>query len=283
MPPRTPPATARMRRLAFELRQLRKAAELTRDDVFEQTGINRATLYRIETSRGRPQARTLKALMELYTVEPGKRAELAALLKEAGQRSWLLTFPVDLPEIYTAYIGFEDEAREIWNYESLFIPGLLQIEGYARSVIRGTLPEATTQEVEERVQARMQRQSVLSKTDPLRLWAIIDEAALHRQVGGAATMLEQVLHLRDSAQQPNITLQVIPFSAGAHTGMSGSFVVMQFADPVAPDIVYLDSTGGDLFLEEETDIRRHRLSFEHLRAVALSPDASTRLITRLAD
>ncbi len=274
--------TVRLRRLAAELRTLRASAGLTRDEVVERTGINVATLYRIEHARVRPQTRTLRTLLDLYGAEREHQDELVALLRDARQRGWLHAYQSELPEQYTTYIGFEGEARSVWNYESLYIPGLLQTEDYARAVIGAGLPGARREDIEPRVEVRMQRQDVLRNDNPLELWGIVDEAALQRQVGGPAVMQAQLGHLLEAAKLPNITFQVIPFSVGAHAGMPGSFVFMQFTEATIPDVIYLDSMAGDLFLEAEADVRRYRLAFEHLRAVAVSPDASKSLVAALA-
>ena len=278
-----PAPTVRLRRLASELRQLRSAADLTREVVSERTGINEATLYRIETARTRPQARTLTALLDAYKVVEPKRSELITLLKEAAHRGWLHTFTSDLPERYAAYIEFEAEACEVLNYECLFIPGLLQTERYARAAISGALPECTHEEIERRVNARMRRQPALTKDRPLKLWAIVDEAALRRVVGGHEVLREQLEHLVTITELPNVHLQVIPFEAGSHPGMIGSFVVMNFAEETGPNLIYIDSQAGDLFLEEESDIARYNLVFTHLRAGALSPSASASLIAAAAE
>lgn len=270
--------TVRLRRLAAELRQLRKIAELTREQVNEQTGINVATLYRIETARVRPQARTLTSLLDAYRVAEPKRSELRTLLKQSATRGWLHTFASDLPERYASYIEFESEAREVLNYECLFIPGLLQTERYARAAISGAFPESSADEIESRVDARMQRQSALAKDRPLKLWAIVDEATIRRIVGGREVMREQLEHLLAVTEQPNVHLQVIPFTAGSHPGMTGSFVVMNFAEEIGPDVVYLESQAGEIFLEEDADIARYSLIGTHLRAVALSPSTSASLI-----
>ncbi|MFE9874364.1 helix-turn-helix domain-containing protein [Micromonospora sp. NPDC005686] len=276
---RRQPPTVRLRRLAAELRSLRTAAGLTRDEVSEQTGINPATLYRIETAKVRPQRRTLMAMLDKYGVtDEDKRSELIALSRQAAQLGWLQAYESELPELYTTYISFEAEARSVRNYESLFVPGLLQTENYARAVIRGVLPLATDADVQARVEARMQRQESLRKTEPLRLWAILDEAVLHRLTGGPAVMAQQLDALVTAAGQPHVTLQVIPFTTGAHAGMPGSFVVMDFPDPADPALVYVDSMAGDLFLEREADVRRYTSTFEHLRATALDPTSSIKLI-----
>jgi transcriptional regulator with XRE-family HTH domain len=274
--------TVRLRRLAAELRSLRASSGLTRDEVVERTGINVATMYRIEHARVRPQTRTLRTLLDLYGVEKEQQAELVALLRDARERGWLHAYQSELPEQYTTYIGFEGEAESAWDYESLFIPGLLQTEDYARAVISGALPFASRDEVERRVEVRIERQEVLRNDNPLKLWTIADEAALRRQVGGQATMRAQFRHLLEISDLPHVTFQVIPFDAGAHPGMPGSFIALQFAEEAIPDVIYVESMAGELFLEQESDVRRYKLVFEHLRAVSASPDTSRSMLETLA-
>lgn len=274
--------TVRLRRLAAELRRLRGAADMSREVASAQTGINYATLYRIETARARPQMRTLATLLTLYGVATEQRDYLTILCREAAEQGWLRPYHSDLPEEYTAYISFEAEAAGVRNYESLFIPGLLQTEEYARAVIRGGLPMASQQEVEDRVQARIERQQVLIKDNPLKLWAIVDEAALRRLAGGKRVMRVQLQRLVEAVAEPHITLQIIPFSSGAHAGMPGAFVLIDFSDPMDTDLIYIDSMAGDLFLESDADIKRYTSIFDNLRAVALSPDDSATTIAELA-
>lgn len=278
MPGKRQLPTVRLRRLAGELRRLRAAADLTREEVADRTGINEATLYRLETGRARPQQRTLLSLLEAYSVPEAQREEIVALSKGADGQGWLRPYHSELSEQYSAYISFEAEAKAVRNYESSFIPGLLQTEDYARAVIRGVLPQATSRDVEQRVQARMERQAVLEKSELLQLWAIVDEAALHRVVGGDKVMREQLEHLQAMASEPQVTLQVIPFRAGAHPGMPGSFVLMSFPDAADPEIVYTDSMAGEVFLEAEADVSRYGLIFDNLRAIAMSPADSRLLI-----
>ncbi len=282
MPPRRPTPTLRLRRLAAELRRLRADAGLTREDVTERTGINEATLYRIETAKARPQARTLTALLGLYGASDEQRAELAALSRQSAEQSWLQSFPSELPEPYPTYISFESEARSLLNYESSFVPGLLQTEDYARAALQRGSPTATSDEIQRLVEARMGRQAVLTRNPPLRLWAIVDEAALHRPVGGRDAMRAQLDRLAEAQELPHVTLQALPYDVGAHPGMAGSFVILQFAEAVAGDVVYLESMAGDLFLESDPDVARFAVIFEHLRALALPPDASVQLISGVA-
>jgi transcriptional regulator with XRE-family HTH domain len=275
---RAKPPTVRLRRLAAELRRLRAQSELSREQVEEQTGVNEGTLYRIETARARPQRRTLVALLDLYQVGDPLRTDLLDIARRADGQGWLRPYHSELPEEYAAYISFEAEARSVRNYESLFIPGLLQTEDYARAVITGTLPMASQTEVQQRVQARMERQELLQPGHTLQLWAIVDEAAIRRMAGNPETMHAQLAHLLQAADQPNVTLQVIPFDVGAHPGMPGSFVYMEFGEPGDPELVYVDTLAGDLFLEAEPDLRRYAAMFDHLRALALSPAQTAAMI-----
>ncbi|UQU68393.1 helix-turn-helix domain-containing protein [Couchioplanes caeruleus] len=283
MAARRQPPTARLRRLAAELKRLRAASEHTRESVEAKTGINTATLYRIETARVRPQKRTLLALLDLYGVkEPAERDKLADLTRDSTQLDWLQLYEPELPEGYQTYISFEAEASRLQNYESLYVPGLLQTEAYARAVIRGVLPTETDEGVGQRVEVRMRRQGILAKQDPVTLWAVVDEAALRRVVGGVDVMKEQLDHLVTQAKLPTITLQVLPYNAGAHPGMAGSFLVMEFPDE-DPALVYAESAGGGLFLESNADVARYRATFQHLVAQALSPAETMRFIKAAAD
>lgn len=261
---------------------MRADAGLTREDVSERTGINEATLYRLETAKARPQTRTLVSLLDLYRAADDQRAELLALARRSNDQHWLQSFPTGLPEPYPTYISFEAEARSLLNYECLFIPGLLQTEDYAHAALSRGNPTAAKADVQRLVEARMSRQAVLTREPPLRLWAIVDEASLHRVVGGPAVMRAQLEHLGQAAEFPHVTLQAIPYDVGGHPGMAGSFVILQFGEPIASDVVYIESMAGDLFLENETDVERFTAVFEHLRALALPPEASASLVARIA-
>jgi transcriptional regulator with XRE-family HTH domain len=286
MPPRRQAApTLRLRRLSSELRRLRSEAGLTREDVTERTDINTATLYRLERAQARPQRRTLNALLDLYGVhDQDRRAELLDLARQAGEQTWLESFPTELPEGFTTYILFESEARTVLNYETAFLPGLLQTGDYVRALYRGAAPTATKEEIQRLVEARIARQAVLTRDTPPRLWAIVDEAALRRPVGGPDVMAKQLEHLAETADEmPHVTFQVIPYDVGAHPGMMATFAILQFGgDPPSNDVIYIESGSGDLFLESEADVVRFTAIFEHLRAMALSPEQSTRLARRIA-
>ncbi|GAA3879776.1 helix-turn-helix transcriptional regulator [Saccharothrix violaceirubra] len=274
--------TVRLRRLATQLRRLREGADLTREEVAERTNINAATLYRIETAKSRPQTRTLLTLLDLYDTPADEQERLKTLSKESVKPGWIRPWHESLAEEYTTYISFEDEAQGMRNYSGLFMPGLLQTEDYARAVIGGVLHSATTEQIEDRVRTRMERRAVLTKERPLHLWAVIDEAALRREIGGREVMHAQLEHLRQTAMVATVKIQIIPFSSGSHPGMPGQFVVMEFEDPMDADLIYVDGQAGETLLESETDIKRFRSDFDHLVAVAMSPNDSSAFIAEIA-
>jgi hypothetical protein len=222
------------------------------------------------------------ALLALYGVTEPARGELLTLSRQSSEQSWLQSFPSELPDAYTHYITFEGEARSLLNYESLFIPGLLQTEDYARAALHRGNPTAAREEIQLLVSARLSRQAVLTRDPPLRLWTIMDEAALHRPVGGRDVMRAQLKQLTERAELPHVTLQVLPYDVGGHPGMAGAFAILRFGEPSASDVVYIESQAGDLFLESEIDILRFTSVFEHLRAQAMPPEVSVSFIRHMA-
>lgn len=282
-PPRL--AGIHLRRLAAELLDLRERAGLNRQQVHEATKINEATLYRIEEAQTRPQQRTLLALMDLYQADHAKRELLTRLLKDSARRGLLLPYHADLAEPYNVYIGLENEATELRAFEPLVVPGLLQTEDYARALITEIAPHTRPEALDSTVRSRLDRQQRLTGDDALTLWAIIDEPTLHRVVGSPEITRTQLRRLVDAASAPNVTLQVIPFSSGGHPGMRGSFTLMHFAGAEAdgPEVVYCDTTAGQIFVEDRAEIRGYADQFARLAAVAFSPAESARLVAGLAE
>jgi transcriptional regulator with XRE-family HTH domain len=269
-----------MRRLASELRRLRAAAGMSREDVASKTDINVVTLYRLETAKGRPQRRTMTTLLDIYDVQGEQRTELMTLLRAAGEKGWLQPYFSSIPEEYSLYIQLESEAESVRNYESLLVPGLLQTPGYARASTGGLTPGATVELVDLQAQIRSSRQALLTRSNPLTLWAIVDEAVLRRVVGGPEVMREQYEYVLTMTQLPNVTFQVVPFGAGSHPGMLGAFSLLDFLPP-DPTVVCLETMAGSLFQETELEVAAGTLRYDHLRAMALSPAESTRMVTDL--
>jgi transcriptional regulator with XRE-family HTH domain len=274
--------TLRGRRLALELLHRRESTGMTREEVARQLEWSTSTLFRIETGRSRPQPGNVRVLLELYGVTGPERDGLIQLARDARQPGWWHSFRDVLPNPYEVYIGLEAGAASIRNFEPLLVPGLLQTEAYTRELSRNGPLELDRDEVERRVEVRMARQKILTRGDRPRLWAVIDEAVIHRQVGGPAVMRGQLRHLVESAEQGKTTLQVVPYSAGAHAGTTGPFVVLNFPEPTDPAVVYVETLAGDIYLEERSDVNRYTLAFERLLAAALHPDESVRLIEQAA-
>jgi transcriptional regulator with XRE-family HTH domain len=275
--------TLRGRRLAQELVRYRTAAGMSREEVAERLSWAASTLFRIETGRTKPQPRSVRELLDLYGVGEEEKSGLVQLAREARQPGWWHSFRDVLPNPYEVYIGLEAGAASIRTFEPLMIPGQLQTADYARAMIRGGPQELDVEEIERRVEVRMARQSVLVEPDRPRLWAVIDEAVIRRVVGGPDVMRGQLRHLIQSAEQGKTTIQVIPFSAGAHAGTTGPFVILGFPEPSDPDVVYLETIPEGLYLDDRQDVARFILAFERLLAAALHPDRSIDLIQEAAD
>ncbi|HEX5114966.1 MAG TPA: helix-turn-helix transcriptional regulator [Pseudonocardiaceae bacterium] len=273
---RTYSPTVRRRRLAAELRRLRDQAQLTIDDVAEKLKCSASKISRIETGHNGVSPRDARELLRLYGL-PGDQVEaLVQLAREARKKGWWHSYQ----EAFTgAFVGLEAEASSLRAYQALLVPGLLQTEDYTRAVIRAARPDATVAQVETRVQARLARQQLLTEADPPQFWAVIDEAVLCRPVGGPRVMREQLRWLADRAALPHVTIQVLPFSAGAHAGMEGPFLILGFPEQADPDVVYVDNTTAGIYLEDPAEILRYTLMFDHLRAAALGPDDSLTRIT----
>src|ERR1017187_7332910 len=270
--------TLRGRRLAMELQRRREATGMSREEVARQLEWSTSTLFRIETGRSRPQPGNVRELLELYGVTGPERDGLIQLARDARQPGWWHSFRDVLPNPYEVYIGLETGAISIRNFEPLLIPGLLQTADYARAMIRGGARELDRDEIERRVEVRLSRQQVLVTEDRPRLWAVIDEAVIRRVVGSPAIMAAQLHQLAEAAEHGKTTLQVVPFSAGAHAGTSGPFVILGLPEPAEPDLVYVETLAGDIYLEEPADVDRYTLAFDRLRAAALHPDDSIALV-----
>jgi hypothetical protein len=173
-----------------------------------------------------------------------------------------------LPNPYEFYIGLEAGAASIRNFEPIVVPGLLQTADYARETFRNGPIELDPDEVERLIEVRQARQEVLARDDRPRLWAVIDEAVIHRVVGGVGVMRGQLRHLAESAQQGKTTVQVMPYRAGAHTGAIGAFVILDFPEATDPAVVYVETLAGDIYLEERSDVNRYTLAFDRLRAAS---------------
>ncbi|MFF0526561.1 helix-turn-helix domain-containing protein [Actinomadura nitritigenes] len=272
--PRYSPSVRR-RRLSRELRNLREAQGLTADEVTRRLEWSQGKLSSMETNKWRrPNPRDIRDLCELYSADEATQEALMAMARESRKRGWWEEGYGDV--LGSGYIGFEQEARVYEGYQPLVIPGLLQTPAYIRALARADLAR-DTDAIERMVEMRATRQRILTHADPLRMWAVIDEAALSRPFGTTAERREQLQRLADTDAMENVTVQVLPFSAGLHAGMACGFVILSYKDD--PSIVHIETGGGNaLFLERPEDLERHSVRFQHLQATALGPDESVRFI-----
>ena len=265
----------RRRRLGLELRALRDAAGLTGEDAVRALTWSNSKLSRMELGRNPPSPTDLGKLLDLYGVEDqGRREELALLLREAKRKGWWQIYS-DVP--YSTLIGLEAEAVQMLTYEQV-VPGLFQTEAYARAIIKDTIPTVDAETLDQRVEARVTRQAILTKESPLQVRAVLDEAALRRLVGGPEVMRKQMARLLELADLPNIIMQVIPFAVGAHPGtMMGAFTILGFEHPADPGVVYVEGN-SDPYPDREGDLERYTVAFDHLRAAALNVSQTSALL-----
>jgi transcriptional regulator with XRE-family HTH domain len=275
--------TARRRRLGIELRRLREAAEMRGEHVAGRLGWSVTKVSRIETGKVTVHHGDVRDLLDLYGISDEQlRDALITLARESKQKGWWHVYGDVLARTFEIYVGLESAASAIRMYQPQLIPGVLQNEDYARAVIRSIQIADTPMEIERRVELRMARQEQFYASKTPKLWLILDEAVLHREVGGRKTMQAQLRRLADTADDPRITIQILEASVGSHVGMSGRFVILEFPDYSELDLVYIELMNDDLYLEREADVRSYSVAFDHLRAKALDPDASIELIAQVA-
>ncbi len=219
------------------------------------------------------------ALAAFYGLPPEERDQLKALARDAKKKGWWQSYDDTMPEWFDTYVGMEAEASSVFTYESEFIPGLLQIEDYARATTRATKLDAVDDEVERKVDVRMKRRERVSGEDRLEYWAVMSEATLLRPIGGPDVLHAQLGHLLDLAEHPNVTLQVMPFEAGGHPA-TGPFVLLGYAEQWHPDVVYLETQAGAQWVEEASQVGTFTRVAQHLRAHAPDPNDSKQIIRK---
>jgi transcriptional regulator with XRE-family HTH domain len=273
--------TVRRRRLGTELRRLREQKGMTAEEVATRLLVSQSKISRLENGRRSISQRDVRDLCGVYGVEDQRVVEsLMNMARESRQQGWWHAFG-DVP--YSVYIGLETEADSLRVYDSLVVPGLLQTRRYAQAVIEGMLPESTPDQIERRIEIRLRRQERITDPDtPLRFWVVMDESALRRVVGSRDIMREQLEYLAQMSTFSHVTVQLLPYDAGAHPGMMGNFSVLEFADTSDSSVVYIEGVTSDLYLEKPTDVHGYSVMYEHLRAQALSAEASRQFIADVA-
>ncbi|WP_083918024.1 helix-turn-helix domain-containing protein [Nocardiopsis xinjiangensis] len=273
--------TVRRRRLARELRRLRETHGLKLSTAAKQAQVPLSTLSNIENAEARRiKVRDIDALADLYKASVDARTALHELSRESKEQGWWSNYK----DVFggNALPDFEVEASMIRSYECMVIPGLLQTPEYSEAVFLGGGAYSEL-EVGRHVDARIQRQHILNRHKPPHLWAVIDEAALRRELDDPSIMRDQLQHLANMATRHNIDLQVLPFSAGMHAGMSGSFALLDFPGGIDPGIVYTETATDSLFVQEPEPVQRFVTIFSHLNAAALRTSHTIRFLQSILE
>ncbi|MFF8290340.1 helix-turn-helix domain-containing protein [Streptomyces sp. NPDC016309] len=277
MPSRT---TTRRRQLGVTMRKLRARAGMTLEDAGRLVGVSKATVSRYETQAGPVKWPIVDALCREYGANEAERHAVVSLAKDAKQQGWWSSFADSIPETMNLLLTLEDEAVREDHFACVYVPGLLQTRSYSTALQQANELRLEQDEVNRLVNIRMKRQELLTGPRPPHLWAILDESVLRRVVGSAEIMKDQLGRLLEANESPHITLQVLPFSKGAHAAALGSFVILGASEP-SLDVVYVDLHTGSLLMETEEELSRYRLAFDYLRAQALDMETSSSVIRRI--
>jgi hypothetical protein len=268
--------------LGGQLRRMRESAGISRADAGWQIRASESKVSRMELGRVGFKERDVSDLLELYGMaDDDERFRLMELARAANNPGWWSRYGDVMPSWFTNYVGLEVAASLIRTYEVMFVPGLLQTEEYARAVVQLSRHYQPDTEVEQRVSLRVNRQQILTRSNPVRLWIVIDESVLHRPIGGESVLRGQLEHLLKCSQQPNITLQIMPFSGVGYPGVGGAFSILRFADEDMPDIVYIEHAASALYLDKIEEVDEYVAVMEGL-TIAAAPVSQTETLLKQA-
>ncbi|KPM57114.1 transcriptional regulator [Frankia sp. CcI49] len=274
--------TVRRILLGSQLRRLREEKGISREDAGYHIRASESKISRMELGRVSFKGRDVEDLLTLYGVtDEDEREPLLTLVREANRPGWWHGYGDVLPNWFQPYIGLEEAAQLIRTYELQFIPGLLQSEEYARAVITQGSAGDPQDVIERRVSVRMNRQKILYREHPLRLWVVIDEAALCRPIGGPKVMRRQLEHLITMCALPNLTLQVMPFTFGAHAAEGGAFTILRFPESDLPDVVYLEQLTGAVYMDKREEVDIYANAMNRLTVDSPPPAATPDLLNRI--
>jgi transcriptional regulator with XRE-family HTH domain len=266
--------------LGSRLRRLREGSGVSREDAGWAIRSSESKISRMELGRVGFKERDVADLLNLYGLDDAEERErLLALAKDANNPGWWHRYGDVLPSWFQSYLGLEAAAERIRTYETQFVPGLLQTVDYARAVVRIGQVTLKPEEVERRVELRMDRQRIITRPRPVRLWAVLDEAVLRRPVGGPKVLRGQIEALIELSERQNITLQVIPFSAGGHAATGGAFSLLRFPEPDMSDVVYIEHMTSALYLDKRDDLDIYATAMDSLCVEADPPNKTADILT----
>ncbi|MEU8886839.1 helix-turn-helix transcriptional regulator [Streptomyces sp. NPDC048442] len=270
--------TARRRRLAIELKKLREESGLTCSQVGKELDWSGSKVNRLETGQGRVQPSDIDALCRFYETSDEMRDLLKSLAKDSKTKGWWHAHGSAVPAWFSVYVGLEQAASDLRTYQNEFIPGLLQTADYAAELSRAS-SDHSAEEIQRLVDVRLRRQELLAEPAPPDLWAVIHQSALLHIIGSRQVMAVQLERMLEMAKLSNVTVQILPFDAGAYP-VTGTYTILGFPEQEDPDVVYREGLTDSVYLEQPTDVHLYTKAFDHLRAMALSPQRSATLIRK---
>jgi hypothetical protein len=268
--------------LGGQLRRLRERRGISREKAGWEIRSSESKISRMELGRVGFKERDVADLLTLYGVADAEEREaLVTLARQANQPNWWNRYGDVLPNWLQSYLGLETAATIIRSYEVQFVAGLLQTPGYARAVITLGHGAASAEEIDRRVALRIERQKILDRENAPRMWAVIDEAALRRPIGGADVMRDQIDALITASKRPNVQIQLLPFEVGGHAAAGGAYTILRFADRELPDVVYIEQLTGALYLDKRDDVDHYAITMERLCLEAAPPEDTERRLAEL--
>lgn len=259
--------------LGKRLQDLREKAGLTYEEAARTLDVTHATIRRMEKAEAGLKLPYVEKLLRAYGITKSCEIDdFLALCRDANRPGWWHRFRDVLPEWFSAFVSLEGSAELIRAYEPHYVPGLLQTDAYARAVLRAGRPAAPREEVDRAVALRLERQALLSREQPPMLWVVMDETVLRRPIGGAEVMREQIARLIEASELPNVRLQALPFATGPHPAMYGPFHIFRFALRELPDIAYVESLVGAVYMEDRDDVSLFREALDRMSAQALTTE-----------
>src|SRR5215831_3922134 len=268
--------------LGGQLHRFREAADVSPDRAGYEIRASRSKISRMENGRVGFKERDVADLLTLYGITDEQvRADMLALVRQANTPGWWSKYGDILADWFEAYLGLEAASSVIRSFELQFVHGLFQTEAYARAVTLLGYRAAPAEEIERRVSLRLKRQELLTRPQPQQVWAVIDEGALRRPVGGRAVMRAQLSRLIEVAGLRHVTVQVVPFGRGGHAAAGGSFAILRFAEAELPDVVYIEQLTSALYLDKPDDVDHYMEVMSHLTTEALTPASSARFLAEI--
>jgi transcriptional regulator with XRE-family HTH domain len=272
--------TARRILLGTRLRRLREAAEISRAEAGFAIRSSESKISRLELGRVGFKVRDVADLLTMYGVtDPGRRETFLEMVARSNEPGWWHRYTDLVADWFEDYLGLEESASRIQEWEAQFVPGLLQTEDYTKAIASRGWSPLTTENAQRQVAVRMRRQQLITRPTPPKLWVVIDESVLHRPIGGRRVLLDQIEYLLDVTKRSNVSLQVLPYQFSGYAA-EGSFTTLRFAEAELPDVVYIEHLSGALYLDKRADIELYGRVFDRLTVDAHTPDHTRQLLMK---